>query len=1036
MRRVERHRSRRPLAVVATSAIVATGLVGTALPATAEDSQVPYTVMLNNFETTVGRAAPAWSALDVDGTTQTAATTAYATTDVRTRTSHARSLQVLNRDAAADGAQMTIPTTMLTAGQTYTISAWIYVPEGAAKLVEANPIAARVRAGATDLAAVTGSDLVITPGTFKHVEVTYTHVASNTTLSIAVRNTLSTFYIDDVHIQGMRAGTPITVSSTLKDTLDYPVGVAIEGRSTVAGTPAEEVLSREFDSATPENAMKPESWYGPDRKFAGTDGAELTHNAGADAIMDWAVANDARVYGHVLVWHSQVPAWFFQKEGGAALTNSPEDQQILKDRLHEHIFNVAKYLSDRYGAFGTPGNPLKAFDVVNEVVADNAATASAGLRTSSWYNVLGESFIDLAFQYADEAFNTLYAAPDATRPVKLFINEYGTEGGDGDGTKLQRYYDLVKRLLARDVPVDGIGNQFHVQLTRDVNNLRIAMEKQADLGLLSAVTEFDVTTGYPATERLQIQQGHYYKAAFDIFNAYAAAHPDRLWSVTVWGLHDAGSWLYYSGAPTMYDDFYQPKWSLVGALGGDLPDVPKAMSVFGGSVDLTATAPTDLRWDLVSRSPIGDAGEIALLWAPDHLTAYVAVDDTTVDATDAVTFTVNGQNYTLNRDGSGVPGVVATTDTGWVAVAHLPVSGVARGATVPFTFAVTNGATTTGWNSPGIMGELTLQGTLASVAVVEAPAAPTVDGTVDDVWAKANVVTTGNAVSGTNTATAEVSTLWSGDGSTLYVLAKVTDPVVNVAASNPWEQDSIEIFVDPGNAKNGAYRAADTQIRISATNQRSYGTGNAADQDARVTSAVTTVDGGYVVEASISLLTYGGSGTVHGLDFQVNDANAQGQRIGVRSWADATGNGYASTSNWGAAKLVEATDPGPGPDPDPVTPTFPDVKAGDPFYSEITWLAEQGITTGFSDGTFRPAASIERQAMAAFLYRFAGEPEFTAPAVSPFKDVRTTDPFYKEITWLADAGVTKGFGDGTYRSIAPIERQAMAAFLYRFGQLD
>jgi len=115
----------------------------------------------------------------------------------------------------------------------------------------------------------------------------------------------------------------------------------------------------------------------------------------------------------------------------------------------------------------------------------------------------------------------------------------------------------------------------------------------------------------------------------------------------------------------------------------------------------------------------------------------------------------------------------------------------------------------------------------------------------------------------------------------------------------------------------------------------------------------------------------------------------------------------------------------------PATSPFRDVRTGDPFYKEITWLADTGITTGFSDGTFRPTAPIERQAMAAFLYRMAGEPDFTPPATSPFSDVRTNHPFYKEISWLAAVQVTTGYSDGTYRSTASVARDAMAAFLHR-----
>jgi hypothetical protein len=68
---------------------------------------------------------------------------------------------------------------------------------------------------------------------------------------------------------------------------------------------------------------------------------------------------------------------------------------------------------------------------------------------------------------------------------------------------------------------------------------------------------------------------------------------------------------------------------------------------------------------------------------------------------------------------------------------------------------------------------------------------------------------------------------------------------------------------------------------------------------------------------------------------------------------------------------------GPG---DPIDPSlcgdepgpgpFPDVGATHTFYAEITWLADTGITGGFADGTFRPGAAVTRQAMAAFLRRY------------------------------------------------------------------
>lgn len=115
------------------------------------------------------------------------------------------------------------------------------------------------------------------------------------------------------------------------------------------------------------------------------------------------------------------------------------------------------------------------------------------------------------------------------------------------------------------------------------------------------------------------------------------------------------------------------------------------------------------------------------------------------------------------------------------------------------------------------------------------------------------------------------------------------------------------------------------------------------------------------------------------------------------------------------------------------TEGFTDVDPSHPFYNEITWLGNTDIANGWDDGTFRPDSSTEREQMAAFFYRAAGSPEYTAPATSKFKDVATTDPFYKEISWMADQGIAKGWDDGTFRPHAEVTRDQMAAFFYRFA---
>ena len=138
----------------------------------------------------------------------------------------------------------------------------------------------------------------------------------------------------------------------------------------------------------------------------------------------------------------------------------------------------------------------------------------------------------------------------------------------------------------------------------------------------------------------------------------------------------------------------------------------------------------------------------------------------------------------------------------------------------------------------------------------------------------------------------------------------------------------------------------------------------------------------------------------------------------------------------------EPTQPAPEPsqpaEPEPSKPAepaqpFSDVHEGDMFYREITWLAGQNITTGWVDGTFRPHESIEREAIAAFFYRMSGSPEVQLPEESPFTDVKEGDPFYKEIVWFQQQGITTGWPDKTFRPHDPVSREAMAAFFYRYS---
>ncbi len=128
---------------------------------------------------------------------------------------------------------------------------------------------------------------------------------------------------------------------------------------------------------------------------------------------------------------------------------------------------------------------------------------------------------------------------------------------------------------------------------------------------------------------------------------------------------------------------------------------------------------------------------------------------------------------------------------------------------------------------------------------------------------------------------------------------------------------------------------------------------------------------------------------------------------------------------------------------------FTDVTTEGKYHQvDILWLAQAKITEGWteSDGskTFRPFASIKRADMAAFLRRLAAKYNISdaktwkpsASDWSKFSDVTTAGDYHQaDILWLAHAGISTGFEDGTFRPFDTVKRCDMAAFLERLAKL-
>ena len=112
---------------------------------------------------------------------------------------------------------------------------------------------------------------------------------------------------------------------------------------------------------------------------------------------------------------------------------------------------------------------------------------------------------------------------------------------------------------------------------------------------------------------------------------------------------------------------------------------------------------------------------------------------------------------------------------------------------------------------------------------------------------------------------------------------------------------------------------------------------------------------------------------------------------------------------------------------------FPDVKSSDYFYKPVIWAVEQGITTGYSDGTFKPQNVCTRAQTVTFMWRMAGKPDSKLKD-NPFKDVKNSDYFYKATLWASEMKILAGYSDGTFRPEGLCLRRQMVTFLYKYDK--
>ena len=290
------------------------------------------------------------------------------------------------------------------------------------------------------------------------------------------------------------------------------------------------IADSEFNLVVAENAMKWDATEPSQNSFSYGSG---------DQVASYAASTGKELYGHTLVWHSQMPGWVTNLSGTA-----------LESAMTNHVTNVATHFKGK----------VSSWDVVNEAFDENGARRA----DSPFQQKLGDGYIETAFRAARAA------DPDA----KLCINDYNTDAINSKSTAI---YNLVRDFKSRGVPIDCVGFQSHLIIGQVPSTMQQNLQRFADLGVDVRITELDIRMTTPADATKLATQAADYKKVFQICLAVS-----RCQGVTIWGITDKYSWVpgVFSGqgAALVWDDNYAKKPAynaIASAFGGITPTAPR-----------------------------------------------------------------------------------------------------------------------------------------------------------------------------------------------------------------------------------------------------------------------------------------------------------------------------------------------------------------------------------------------------------------------------------------------------------------------------
>ena len=268
-----------------------------------------------------------------------------------------------------------------------------------------------------------------------------------------------------------------------------------------------------FNYMVAENACKFVSIQGTKGRFNFND-CDAHYNKAKELGMDFR--------GHALIWHSMAPKWL-----------EYEDSNTMRNSIVNHITTVLKHYDGK----------IDTWDVVNEAIDDDSNGNGWKYRNSFLYQK-NRDFIDLAFKTARQV------APK----VKLFYNDYNTEGIWG---KSESVYQFVADLKKRNIPIDGVGLQYHVSVQNQpqFNKINDLIGRYCKLGLEVHITELDVSCVNSCNAGdVESRQSQVFTNALK-----ACLNNSCCTAFLVWGIGDPDSWLGNDKKGLLFNGNYQPK---------------------------------------------------------------------------------------------------------------------------------------------------------------------------------------------------------------------------------------------------------------------------------------------------------------------------------------------------------------------------------------------------------------------------------------------------------------------------------------------